>query len=188
MNNTTSVRSYRFWVGISLMGLVIYLIIKLYEALFLNLRIPVVTVEPDGVLRIIGSIQPFTNPILSYDIILSMILTALLSSLASILIYSSITRQRQNNVTIVTNEHTISSIPLTTMEKKAITLIRKKGGMMTQAELSRELNLSKYQASRLVKRLEAKGIIERRRAGVTNILVLRNSPGPTLNKVSKDGD
>ncbi len=35
--------------------------------------------------------------------------------------------------------------------------------------------MSKYQVSRLVKRLEAKGgIIERRRAGVTNILILRN--------------
>jgi Uncharacterized membrane-associated protein/domain len=71
------------------------------------------------------------------------------------------------------------------MEKAAISVIRKRGGMITQAELGRELGLSKYQVSRLVKRLEAKGVIERRRAGVTNILILRAGPNATLNKGGK---
>ncbi|WP_083805495.1 helix-turn-helix transcriptional regulator [Vulcanisaeta moutnovskia] len=59
--------------------------------------------------------------------------------------------------------------------------------MMTQAELGRELGLSKYQVSRLVKRLEAKGIIERRRAGVTNVLILHSGLN-TLDKLSKNKD
>lgn len=47
--------------------------------------------------------------------------------------------------------------------------------------------MSKYQVSRLVKRLEAKGIIERRRAGVTNILILRNGLN-TPGNLSKNKD
>lgn len=58
---------------------------------------------------------------------------------------------------------------------------------MTQAELGRELGLSKYQVSRLVKKLEAKGVIERRRAGVTNVLILRNGFN-ALNKFGKNKD
>ena len=189
------------WVGMALMALSIYLIIKLYDNLFLSLRVPIVAVEPDGVLRIIGSI-PFTSPVLAYDIILSMILTAVLSSLASILIYSSIMNSSkynnvhnsyQGNLTVnAANDHdnginAISAIALSNLERRALQVIRKRGGMMTQAELGRELGLSKYQVSRLVKRLEAKGIIERRRAGVTNVLILRNGFN-TLDKLSKNKD
>ena len=194
-------RNYRLWVGMALMALSIYLIIKLYDNLFLSLRVPIVAVEPDGVLRIIGSI-PFTSPVLAYDIILSMILTAVLSSLASILIYSSIIMSNkynnvynsyQGNLTVnIANDHdngvnAISAIALSNLERRALQVIRKRGGMMTQAELGRELGLSKYQVSRLVKRLEAKGVIERRRAGVTNVLILRNGFN-TLDKLSKNKD
>ncbi len=189
------------WVGMALMALSIYLIIKLYDNLFLSLRVPIVAVEPDGVLRIIGSI-PFTSPVLAYDIILSMILTAVLSSLASILIYSSImSSSKYNNVhnsyqgnliVNTVNDHdngvnAISTIALSNLERRALQVIRKRGGMMTQAELGRELGLSKYQVSRLVKRLEAKGVIERRRAGVTNVLILRNGFN-TLDKLGKNKD
>ncbi len=55
-------RNYRLWVGTALMALSIYLIIKLYDNLFLSLRVPIVAVGPDGVLKVIGSIRPFTSP------------------------------------------------------------------------------------------------------------------------------
>ncbi len=47
-------RNYKLWVGTALMALSIYLIIKLYDNLFLSLKVPIVAVGPDGVLKIIG--------------------------------------------------------------------------------------------------------------------------------------
>ncbi len=191
-------RNYRLWVGLALMALSTYLIIKLYDNLFLSLKVPVVAIGPDGVLKVIGSIQPFTSPVLAYDIILSIVLTAILSSLASVLIYSSIVSSRyggnaanQGGSVVSVNDdrviNAISSIALSSLEKKALQVIRRRGGgMITQAELGRELGLSKYQVSRLVKRLEVKGgVIERRRAGVTNVLILRNGFN-TLDKPRKN--
>ncbi|MGC9179543.1 MAG: helix-turn-helix transcriptional regulator [Vulcanisaeta sp.] len=200
MTEWTTMRNYKLWIGMALMGLSIYLIIKLYDSLFLSLKVPIVAVGPDGALKVIGSIQPFTSPVLAYDIIMSIILTAILSSIASILIYSSLvlnSKYRDNvryrgNLMVNIDNHdnsidAISSIALSSLERKALQSIRKRGGMMTQAELGRELGLSKYQVSRLVKRLEAKGIIERRRAGVTNVLILHNGLN-TLDKLSKNKD
>ncbi len=85
------------------------------------------------------------------------------------------------------HDKAITALALSNLEKRALQVIRKRGGMITQAELGRELGLSKYQVSRLVKRLEAKGIIERRRAGVTNILILRNGLN-TPGNLSKNKD
>ncbi|ADN50381.1 helix-turn-helix transcriptional regulator [Vulcanisaeta distributa] len=196
MTEWATMRNYRLWVGMALMALSIYLIIKLYDNLFLSLRVPIVAVGPDGVLKVIGSIRPFTSPVLAYDIVLSMVLTAILSSLASVLIYSSITSGRyrsnpayQGSLVVGMDDHdkAITALTLSNLEKRALQVIRKRGGMITQAELGRELGLSKYQVSRLVKRLEAKGIIERRRAGVTNILILRNGLN-TLGNLSKNKD
>ncbi|GAB6947318.1 hypothetical protein JCM16161A_14480 [Vulcanisaeta sp. JCM 16161] len=196
MTEWTTMRNYKLWVGTALMALSIYLIIKLYDNLFLSLKVPIVAVGPDGVLKIIGSIQPFTSPVLAYDIILSMVLTAILSSLASVLIYSSIMNSRYRGNAVYQgglpvnnddNDNAISTIALSNLEKRALQVIRKRGGMITQVELGRELGLSKYQVSRLVKRLETKGVIERRRAGVTNVLILRNGFS-TLDKPRKDKD
>lgn len=137
------------WVGTALMALSIYLIIKLYDNLFLSLRVPIVAVGPDGVLKVIGSIRPFTSPVLAYDIVLSMVLTAILSSLASVLIYSSITSGRyrsnpayQGGLVVGMDHHdkAITALTLSNLEKRALQVIRKRGGgMITQAELGREL-------------------------------------------------
>ncbi|BDR91961.1 DUF7343 domain-containing protein [Vulcanisaeta souniana] len=195
MVDIPSMRNHRLWAGIALMALSVYLVIKLYNNLFLNLRVPVVAVGPDGALKVIGSIQPFTSPVLAYDIIMTMILTSVLSSIASVLIYSSIIaryKHADNNIqgSVIGNDGNvvIRSITLTSLEKRALLLIQRRGGMMTQAELGRELGLSKYQVSRLVKRLETKGVIERKRAGVTNVLILRNGFNATLNKAGKGKD
>ncbi len=181
------------------MALSIYLIVKLYDTLFLSLRVPIMAVEVDGSMRFIGSIHPFATPVLAYDIVLSMVLTAILSSLASVLIYSSLMGNKyrsagecQDNLVMGSDGrgdgvNAVSSIALSTLEKRALQIIRRRGGMMTQAELGRELGLSKYQVSRLVKKLEAKGVIERRRAGVTNVLILHNGFN-ALNKFSKNKD
>ncbi len=199
MTEWTTMRNYRLWVGMALMALSIYLIIRLYDNLFLSLKVPVVALEPDGVLKVIGSIQPFTSPILAYNIILTIVLTTTISSLASVLIYSSVVGGRNGGDAVhssnslmnmnvgIDGTANMGSIALSSLERRALQVIRRRGGMMTQAELGRELGLSKYQVSRLVRRLEVKGLIERRRAGVTNILILRGGFNP-LNKPGKNKD
>ena len=186
----TSLRDHRFWIGLALAALVVYLVIKLYNALLL--RIPIVVVGPEGVVRTVGFIQPYITPIMAYEIVMSLIMTAAFSSIASILIYSSLIAGHKRHVadnditdTALMRNHDFTNVALTNMERAAISVIRRRGGVITQAELGRELGLSKYQVSRLVKRLEAKGIIEKRRAGVTNVLILRGGPGNALDKGGK---
>ncbi|MCG2862875.1 MAG: MarR family transcriptional regulator [Vulcanisaeta sp.] len=186
----TSLRDHRFWIGLALAALVVYLVIKLYNALLL--RIPIVVVGPEGVVRTVGFIQPYITPIMAYEIVMSLIMTAALSSIASVLIYSSLIAGHKRHVadnditdTALMRNHDFTNVALTNMERAAISVIRRRGGVITQAELGRELGLSKYQVSRLVKRLEAKGIIEKRRAGVTNVLILRGGPGNALDKGGK---
>jgi hypothetical protein len=186
----TSLRDHRFWIGLALAALVVYLVIKLYNALLL--RIPIVVVGPEGVVRAVGFIQPYITPIMAYEIVMSLIMTAALSSIASVLIYSSLIAGHKRHVadnditdTALMRNYDFTNVALTNMERAAISVIRRRGGVITQAELGRELGLSKYQVSRLVKRLEAKGIIEKRRAGVTNVLILRGGPGNALDKGGK---
>ncbi len=79
-----------------------------------------------------------------------MVLTAILSSLASVLIYSSITSGRyrsnpayQGGLVVGMDHHdkAITALTLSNLEKRALQVIRKRGGgMITQAELGgREL-------------------------------------------------
>ncbi len=62
MTEWTTVRNYKLWTGIALMALSVYLIVKLYDTLFLSLRVPIMAVEVDGSMRFIGSIHPLCNP------------------------------------------------------------------------------------------------------------------------------
>ncbi len=58
-------------------------------------------------------------------------------------------------------------------EKKLFELIVQSNGMMYQHELVEKLTLSKVQVTRLLDRLESKGIVERRRRGMTNVVILK---------------
>ena len=49
------------------------------------------------------------------------------------------------------------------------------GGTIFQSELMEKLGLSKVKVTRLLDRLEAKNILERRRRGMTNIVMLKNN-------------
>ncbi len=58
-------------------------------------------------------------------------------------------------------------------EAKIFEIITQSNGMAFQHELVQKLNLSKVRVTRLLDKLEAKGLVERRRRGMTNIIVLR---------------
>lgn len=58
-------------------------------------------------------------------------------------------------------------------EKKIYSLIKEKEGSAYQADLIKETGFSKVKMSRILDRLETKGILERKRRGMTNIIVLK---------------
>jgi len=58
-------------------------------------------------------------------------------------------------------------------EEKVFGLVIQSKGMMFQHELVNRMGVSKVRMTRLLDNLEAKGLIERRRRGMTNIVVLR---------------
>lgn len=58
-------------------------------------------------------------------------------------------------------------------EKLVYSLIKTKSGSVYQTELIKETQFSKVKITRVLDRLEAKGIIERRRRGMTNLVVLK---------------
>jgi len=62
---------------------------------------------------------------------------------------------------------------LSSEEKKLYGLIEDGGGAIFQAELVEKSGYSKVKVSRILDRLEGKGIIERKRRGMTNMVVIK---------------
>lgn len=58
-------------------------------------------------------------------------------------------------------------------ESKAMDFITETNGMIFQNELAEKLGVSKVKVTRILDRLEAKGLVERRRRGMTNVIVLK---------------
>ena len=58
-------------------------------------------------------------------------------------------------------------------EKKIYASIKASDGASYQSDLIKELGMSKVQITRILDKLEAKKIIERKRRGMTNIVVLK---------------
>jgi len=58
-------------------------------------------------------------------------------------------------------------------EAKAFDAITQSNGMIFQNELVEKLALSKVKVTRILDKLEGKGLVERRRRGMTNIIILK---------------
>ncbi|PIN87301.1 hypothetical protein COV19_00255 [Candidatus Woesearchaeota archaeon CG10_big_fil_rev_8_21_14_0_10_44_13] len=58
-------------------------------------------------------------------------------------------------------------------EKKILDLVSRSEGSMYQSDIMKETGFSKVKVTRVLDRLEAKGLTERKRRGMTNIVVLR---------------
>lgn len=58
-------------------------------------------------------------------------------------------------------------------EKKIFNLIKENSGTIFQSELIEKTEFSKVKISRILDRLEGKGVIERRRRGMTNVVILK---------------
>ena len=59
-------------------------------------------------------------------------------------------------------------------EKGLVKLIQENSGAMFQADIMEKLNIGKVGMTRMLDKLEAKQIIERKRRGMNNIVVLKN--------------
>lgn len=62
---------------------------------------------------------------------------------------------------------------LESAEKRVVDLLLKENGTMFQAALMEKLSIGKVGLTRLLDKLEAKQIIERKRRGMNNVVVLR---------------
>lgn len=62
---------------------------------------------------------------------------------------------------------------LTEEERKILEKIKEAGGSLYQSDIVKETGLSKVKTTRILDKLELKGIIERKRRGMTNIIVLK---------------
>lgn len=60
-------------------------------------------------------------------------------------------------------------------EKELVEILQKENGAMFQKTLMEKLEIGKVGMTRLLDKLEAKQIIERKRRGMNNIVVLRNN-------------
>lgn len=59
-------------------------------------------------------------------------------------------------------------------ESRVFDLVTQSGGMIFQNELVEKMGVSKVKITRILDKLEAKGLIERRRRGMTNVIVLKS--------------
>jgi len=60
-------------------------------------------------------------------------------------------------------------------EKPVINLLQQENGAMFQSSLMEKLEIGKVKATRLLDKLEAKQLIERKRRGMNNIVVLKDN-------------
>jgi uncharacterized membrane protein len=59
-------------------------------------------------------------------------------------------------------------------EKKVVSLLQNEGNAMFQADLMEKLGIGKVKATRMLDKLESKQLIERKRRGMNNLVVLRD--------------
>lgn len=67
----------------------------------------------------------------------------------------------------------IDTSKLDKSEKEVVQLLQEEGGTIFQATLMEKLNIGKVKMTRLIDKLEAKQIVERKRRGMNNIVFLK---------------
>ena len=59
-------------------------------------------------------------------------------------------------------------------EKNIYHLLKQNNGSMYQSDIIKETNFSKVKTSRILDKMSGKGLIERQRRGMTNIVILKH--------------
>jgi len=68
----------------------------------------------------------------------------------------------------------LNNLNLDKDEKEVVKLLQEENGGMFQADLMEKMEIGKVKATRLLDKLEAKQLVERKRRGMNNIVVLKN--------------
>lgn len=88
------------------------------------------------------------------------------------------TKEHENTIiktrTVQAKRKPISLEGLNSQEKQVIQLLQNENGTIFQADLIEKLNIGKVGLTRLLDKLEAKQLIERKRRGMNNVIVLKN--------------
>lgn len=80
---------------------------------------------------------------------------------------------KQKTKTLIEKKKPLDLSGLDQKEKTAVKLIQENSGAMFQADLMEKLEIGKVGLTRLLDKLEAKQIIERKRRGMNNIVVIK---------------
>ena len=72
-----------------------------------------------------------------------------------------------------TEENKIDTTKLDPLEKKVVEFIKEREGSVYQSDLVKEFEWTKVKTTRILDKLENKKILERKRRGMTNLVVLK---------------
>ncbi|RME54845.1 MarR family transcriptional regulator [Candidatus Woesearchaeota archaeon] len=67
----------------------------------------------------------------------------------------------------------VSNVALSDEENNIINILKKEHGSIYQSDIIKETGLSKVKVTRILDKLEGKKLIERKRRGMTNIIILK---------------
>lgn len=98
----------------------------------------------------------------SWYILLSFGLAVLILAGGLYMIYTPIKQEKKANTSKLNDE-----------EKKIYELIKEKEGSVYQSDLIKMTGLSKVKITRILDKMEGKGVIDRKRRGMTNIIILK---------------
>ena len=105
---------------------------------------------------------------------LALAIVGLLVVIAFVLVF---TKPREKIIiqtkTVKAKRKRIDKSKLDRDEKKVVTLLEKENGAIFQKTLMEKLEIGKVKTTRLLDKLEAKQIVERKRRGMNNIVILR---------------
>ena len=71
----------------------------------------------------------------------------------------------------------LAALELSDLERKVLEALASSGGRMYQWDLARRLGVAKSTLSVTLRRLQARGLVERRRVGLANLVILKATSG-----------
>lgn len=152
-------------IGVILIIIAIILAIIIYSfTLELNSNLHDTCINEEGFCPHAGTLPPISY--FSFTVVLILGLFGL---------FLIVTSRKEKLIEIKGKEKVQAAIgSLSGDEKKIYEMIVEADGTSFQSELIKESGLSKVKMSRVLDRLEGKGLIDRRRRGMTNVVVLKH--------------
>lgn len=106
---------------------------------------------------------------------LSLVLAGLVFIIGLFLIFSKESEKIIiKKIKVLKKKKKIDFSELDSKEKRVIKILEREGGAFFQRSLMEELDIGKVKMTRMMDKLEAKQIIERKRRGMNNIIILKS--------------